>query len=121
VRLKRNLCILAIAGVTGACARVGTVFVPGNDVTPPVVVSSVRPTYTPGAMRARIAGQVLLDCTVRPDGSVGDVAVTRSLDAVYGLDSQATQAVKQWVFTPGTRRGKPVAVRVPIALTFTLH
>ena len=44
----------------------------------------------------------------------------RSLDTQYGLDAQAVSAVKQWLFKPGTKEGKPVAVHVTIEMTFTL-
>jgi TonB family protein len=48
------------------------------------------------------------------------VKVTESLDTVYGLDAEAVKAVKQWLFTPGTKNGKPVPVKVDIEMTFTL-
>jgi TonB family protein len=57
---------------------------------------------------------------VLADGNVGDVTVARSLDTTYGLDQQAVNAAKQWTFKPGTKDGKPVAVRVNIELKFTL-
>lgn len=72
-------------------------------------------------MQAKIQGAVLLDCVVKPDGSVGDVHVIRSLDRRYGLDEQAIRAAKQWRFTPGLRAGQPVAVLITIELTFTLR
>jgi len=118
--LITRLSALSIAALSLACASAGPVFVPGNEVTQPVVLTSVQPDYTPAARRARVQGRVVLDCIVKPDGSVGDVAVAQSLDFYYGLDSQAVQAVKQWTFRPGTRGGKPVAVRVPVELTFVL-
>jgi len=55
---------------------------------------------------------------VLPDGSVGDVKVTESLDSE--LDEQAVLAVKEWKFRPGTKDDKPVDVEVQIELTFTL-
>jgi len=58
---------------------------------------------------------------VRPDGSVGDVQILRSLDGVFGLDQEAIKAAKQWRFAPGTRLGEPVPVLVTIELTFTLR
>jgi len=64
---------------------------------------------------------VLLECVVRPDGSVGDVQILRSLDGVFGLDQEAIKAAKQWRFAPGTRLGEPVPVLVTIELTFTLR
>lgn len=57
---------------------------------------------------------------VMPDGTVGNVEVTRSLDRVFGLDEEAVKTVKQWRFTPGTRNGVAVPVLVEIELTFTL-
>ena len=64
---------------------------------------------------------VLLECVVRPDGSVGNVQVVRSLDSTFGLDQEAVNAARQWHFAPGTRMGEPVAVLVTIELTFTLR
>ena len=46
--------------------------------------------------------------------------VTQSLDKEYGLDTQAVEAARQWLFKPGTKDGKPVAVRVALEMTFTL-
>ena len=56
-----------------------------------------------------------------PDGSVGNVRVMRSLDALFGLDEKAIAAAKQWRFKPGMANGKPVAVAITIELTFTLR
>jgi protein TonB len=81
----------------------------------------VKPQYTSDAMRAKVQGTVLLECVVRPDGSVGDVQILRSLDGVFGLDQEAIKAAKQWRFAPGTRLGEPVPVLVTIELTFTLR
>ena len=62
-------------------------------------------------MQKKIQGSVWLEAVVTTKGDVGDVKVTRSLDAEYGLDQEAVGAAKQWKFKPGTREGKPVAVR----------
>jgi TonB family protein len=56
-----------------------------------------------------------------PDGTVGDVKVTRSLDSVFGLDQEAIKAARQWRFRPGMRMGEPVPVIITIELTFTLR
>ena len=116
----RLLAALLVLGGFLATARAQEVFRPGNGVTLPVVVIEVKPDYTAEAKAARIQGEVLLDTVVLADGHVGDVQVARSLDTVYGLDQQAIDAAKQWTFKPGTKDGKPVAVRVSIKLTFTL-
>lgn len=99
----------------------GGVYRPGNGVTLPEPIFQPRPNYTSDAMRAKVQGIVLLECIVRPDGSVTDVNVIRSLDSTFGLDQEAIKAAKRWRFRPGTRMGEPVSVVVSIELTFTLR
>jgi hypothetical protein len=118
------------------------VYSPGAGVVAPKVVKSVTPTYTPEARAARIQGTVTVEAVVLPDGKVGDVTVAKSELWPYlgpsskdagtvvllslaevmklGLDKQALKAAKQWVFQPGRKDGKPVAVRIQIGLRFAL-
>ena len=99
-----------------------TVYEAGTSgVSLPVVIRQVQPNYTAAAIAARIQGSVLMTAVVLTDGTVGEVIVTRSLDTVYGLDAEAVRAAKQWLFTPGMKDGRPVAVRVTIEMTFTLR
>lgn len=99
----------------------GGVYQPGNGVTLPRILREFKPAYTSDAMRAKVQGTVLLQCVVRPDGSVSDVQILRSLDSVFGLDQEAIKAARQWRFAPGTRMGQPVPVQITIELTFTLR
>jgi periplasmic protein TonB len=116
----RLLVALLVLGGFLATARAQEVFRPGNGVTLPTVVHEVKPDYTAEAKAARIEGTVLLETVVLTDGNVGDVKVVRSLDTTYGLDQQAVNAAKQWMFKPGTKDGKPVPVFVTIELRFAL-
>jgi len=99
----------------------GGAYMPGNGVSSPAVLREVKPAYTAEAMRAKVQGTVWLQCVVMPDGTVGNVQVTKSLDSTFGLDQEAIKAAKQWRFKPGTRLGEPVPVLVTIELTFTLR
>ena len=99
----------------------GGAYRPGAGITLPVVIREVKPAYTADAMRAKVQGAVWLECIVMPDGSVGDVRVTRSLDPIFGLDQEAIKAAKQWRFRPGMRQGEPVPVIITIELSFTLR
>jgi periplasmic protein TonB len=110
------LAIVALAGVQDS-----TVYEPGNGVSLPQVVSEVKAEYTPEAKQNRIEGKVVLEVVVLSDGKVGDVKIVESLDSVYGLDANAVKAMKQCVFKPGTKDGKPVAVRVHAVTNFTLR
>jgi TonB family protein len=99
----------------------GGVFRIGSGVVSPRLLQSVRPNYTSDAMRAKVQGVVVLEGVVLPDGTVGDVRVTRSLDRAFGLDEEAVKAAKRFRFQPGTRFGEPVAVLVSFEIEFTLR
>lgn len=99
----------------------GGYYRPGNGVVTPRLIQEVKPNYTAEAMRAKIQGIVTLEAVVEPDGSVGNVSITRSLDPTFGLDQEAIRTVKKWRFAPGTRFGQPVSVLVEIEMTFTLR
>ena len=98
------------------------VYIPGQDagITLPIVIGEVKPVYTREAMDRGIQGSVWMETVVLESGEVGDVKISRSLDAEYGLDEQAILAAKQWKFKPGTKDGKAVAVQVTIEMTFKL-
>jgi protein TonB len=96
------------------------VYEPGEGVSLPTVIRSVKPSYTAQALAARIQGAVLLSVVVLPNGTVGDVSVIRSLDAQFGLDAEAVAAAGQWLFSPGMKDGVAVAVRVTIEMTFRI-
>jgi TonB family protein len=109
------LALAVFAGVQDA-----TVYTPGDGVSVPQVVKQVKAEYTAEAMQNRIEGKVGLDTVVLADGTVGEVKVTESLDTIYGLDANAVKAMKQWVFKPGMKDGKAVAVRVHVIMNYTL-
>ena len=99
----------------------GGVYRPGSGITTPRVLREVKPQYTPDALRAKIQGEVWLDCVVQPAGDVGNCDVVRSLDGVFGLDQEAIKAAKQWRFSPGMKQGVAVPVLVTISMGFTLR
>jgi protein TonB len=117
----RMLCALLLSAVVVHGQDAPTVYKPGVGVTLPVVTKQVRAEYTAEAKRARIVGSVMLEGVVLPDGTVGDVRVERSLDTEHGLDQAAIDAFKHWLFKPGMKDGKPVAVVINIEMTFTLR
>lgn len=58
---------------------------------------------------------------VQPDGKVGEVRVTRSLDQKFGLDEEAIKTLKKWQCLPGKEDGVAVPVLVEVEMTFTLR
>jgi protein TonB len=99
----------------------GGVYQLGSGVSTPIPIFQPTPQYTSDAMRARVQGVAVVSCVVRPDGTVTDVDVVRSLDSSFGLDEEAIKAAKKWRFKPGTLRGEAVSVRVLIEMSFTLR
>jgi protein TonB len=120
MRFKSGL-LTALVTVVAFTAMAAAQAKPAAEKTVnPRLKHEVKAEYTQEAKDAGIQGTVVLDTEVLADGTVGDVKVKQSLDTKYGLDRQAVNAVKQWTFEPGTKDGKPVAVRVDIEMTFTL-
>jgi protein TonB len=117
MKLLAAACLAAASFVSLAAQEVSR---PGNGVTPPTVIRQVKADYTDEAKRARVQGAVLLEGVVGTDGKVSKIAVTRSLDTTFGLDEQAKKAFAQWLFKPGQKDGKDVAVSVNVEMTFTL-
>jgi bla regulator protein blaR1 len=110
-----------IAGREAAPARQDAdreVHKPGGRVVAPKLIRDVKPQYSARAMQEKVQGEVLLECVVKADGTVGDTKIVKSLDP--DLDKAALDATAQWVFEPGTRDGKPVNVLVTITIAFTL-
>lgn len=94
------------------------VYVVGDDVTAPRLVSKTAPDYTQEAKEAGIEGPVILKITVTAEGKADDIEVVKSLDP--GLDLKAMDAITKWEFEPGTKDGKPVAVKATIEVNFRL-
>jgi TonB family protein len=90
----------------------------GGGISPPVLVRKVEPDYTEEARKARYQGTVLLYAEIAPDGRATNIKVQRSLG--LGLDEKAIEAVKQWVFKPGEKDGRPVTVAATIEVNFRL-
>jgi protein TonB len=87
-----------------------------DDVTPPRVTRQVNPQYSPGSRGVRIHGSVLIETVVSSHGDPKKTRVVRGLDKE--IDAAAVEAVNQWLFAPGKKNGKPVAVRVQIEIQF---
>ena len=90
-----------------------------NGITPPKAIYQPNAQYTASARRKKISGRVVLVLVVTPEGTVRDAKVTSSLDK--DLDRQALKAVSTWKFEPATRNGKPIAVRIPVEVTFRIR
>jgi TonB family protein len=96
----------------------GGVYTRKDGATNPELLRRVEPVYSPEAMRARIQGFVTVQFVVEADGTVGPVRVIKSLNP--SLDAAAVDALKKWLFKPGTKDSVPVRVLSNLLLTFSL-
>lgn len=62
-------------------------------------ISTPAPRYPPDALRAGQSGEVLVEFTVNPDGSVANARVVRA-DPPRVFDREAVAAVRRWRFEP---------------------
>lgn len=88
-----------------------------NGVGTPVCAYCPNPTFTDEAIRVKYTGSVLLRLVVTAEGLPAGISIVRT--AGFGLDERASDAVRQWRFTPARdRNGRPVAAWVMIEVRF---
>jgi TonB family protein len=89
----------------------------GPGVTPPQVVHRADAIY-PASMKAeKDQGAVVLDAVIPEDGVPRVIRVIRSLD--WQFDEIAINSLKEWRFSPAMKDGKPVKVRMNVAVEFS--
>ena len=85
----------------------------------PRCVYCPRADYSPQATEGRVQGTVELVAVIGEDGLIKNLRVVKGLPG--GLTLEAIKAVERWRLQPATGPdGKPVAVRVPIQVSFQL-
>lgn len=89
-----------------------------SGLCPPRAVTWTSPRYSPRAALARVEGVCGLGVVVAADGSLREVSVQKPIG--LGLDQRAIKAVKKWEFTPGTRNGVPVPMRISVEVHFKI-
>ena len=89
----------------------------GGAIKAPVQTKRVTPPYPPEAQAAGVQGIVIMEATIGVDGKVTDVRVLRSIPL---LDKAATDAVRQFEYTPTVVNGVAVPVVMTVTVNFTL-
>jgi protein TonB len=82
----------------------------------PRILFQRPPRYPPDLYKARRQGIVTLVFIVNRDGKVLQPKVQKSSDPAF--EQAALEAVRQWRFEPGTRKGQPVQFKIRIPIRF---
>jgi TonB family protein len=85
-------------------------------VTRPVKIAGHPPVYIDEARQAKVEGKVVFESIVDEEGCVRQLSPLKGLPK--GLTDAALQTFSQWVFSPATFEGKPVAVYYTLSVNF---
>ena len=88
----------------------------GGQIVPPLKLIDVRPDYPETLRAAGIAGVVTLDAVIGTDGTVGDVTVVSSPHS--DLERLASEAVRQWEFSPTYLNCTAIEVEMRVTVSF---
>jgi TonB family protein len=104
-----------IPSPTDGIARGGT-----GGMTLPTCTHCPIPGYSRKAKAAKYQGTVVLDVVVTADGRTERILVIKGPG--MGLEEKSIETIKKWKFKAATGPdGNPVAVRVPIEVSFRLY
>lgn len=92
----------------------------GDGKTVPACVYCPNPGFSDDAVRAKAQGHVVVGVQVSANGYPSKISLVRGLPC--GLTDKAFEAVERWRFKPATdANGAPLAVIVPVEVTFRLY
>jgi len=88
-----------------------------GTIKPPMLIKAVDPVYPEEARKAGIEGIVILAAKTDATGHVQDVMILRP---VAGLNQAAIDAVRQWIYEPYVKDGKPTPIVFTVTVRFQL-
>ena len=91
------------------------------DIAMPSCIRCPDPSYNDLARSNKVNGSCVLTVLISESGQPQQIRPVKLLG--YGLDEQAFETIKTWKFKPATLKkdGTPVAVIVPVEVTFRLY
>ena len=89
-----------------------------KDVIPPKLISSPSPVYPEAEkkLKGKFEGSCVVGLVVDKDGNTQNVHIVRSLAPDF--DASAIKAVQEYRFTPATRAGEVIPVKLSVEVNF---
>jgi protein TonB len=84
----------------------------------PRLLRQARPEYPHDAFTKKIEGVVVVEILIDDTGRVARMRIVQSVPL---LDAAALDAVRQWIFLPAVRHGRPVATIAVAPVRFTIY
>lgn len=89
-----------------------------SGIEAPKCVFCPNPGFTREARLERVNDFAIFDLTINAEGRVVGVQIVRPLG--YGLEDSAIDLLYTWRFRPAHRQGQPIAVQIPVEVTFKI-
>jgi protein TonB len=96
-----------------------TIYTPGGEVKAPVLIRRVEPEYPAVMQRSRMRALVVVRCVIDKFGRVRDPEIV--VPAMAPFNQSVLDALREWRYTPGSRRGQAVETYLEVKVTFQLN
>ncbi len=97
-------------------------YVPPTELdTSPAVLRTEAPHWSRMALNSRRRGVVILSARVDAEGRVTAVKILRADDKGFGIPKAAAEAVKKYLFKPGTKNGVKVTTDTTVAIPYSFR
>lgn len=85
---------------------------------PPRLIKQARPVYPQEAFIKKVEGVVEVEFLIDATGRVVSARIVHSIPL---LDAAALETVRQWIFVPAVKKGRPVATIARAPVTFRIY
>jgi TonB family protein len=90
-----------------------------NGTTIPSCTYMPNPPYSDGARKLKLNGTVTAEAVINSAGKMENIRVVRGMPG--GLNETTIATLRTWRCHPALKDGKPVAVLVPLTVTYRLY
>jgi len=94
---------------------------PSEASTLPAVIKEEAVKWPTAAKRARRHGMVIVQATVNASGRVDSVKVLRADETGFGIPEAVTDAVKKYLFKPGTKDGVKIKTHATVTKRYAFR